>query len=465
MKKFLFLLSGCMFIMTINGCKKDFLNAKPSTNIVQPVTLEDFQLLLDNIALTNGVGLGVMGADEYRYSSDATWLAVPSITARNSYIWAKDLFGGGAISVHWVTPYQSIFYANNVLVGIEKIERESKNAVEWDRIKGWALFLRAYAYYDLVNNFAPIYDEKTASTDLGVPLRLNPSIDEILPRSSVQLVFERIFKDLGQASVLLNTALPVGRSRPSKVAAHALFSKIFLNMGKYNQAELHADSCLSLYSKLIDYNTLSKISLGPFLENHDEQIYARQATPEVVYANLGNTTADVAPELIELYGANDLRLNIFYTKQTNGTYRTKRSYFGNLGIYPFLGLSTNEVYLIKAECLARRGEVQPSMDVLNQLLIKRWNPDATFPPVPFKSVKAANTMEALAKVLLERRKELAFRGSRWDDLKRFNKAGANITLMRTINGQTYALPPNDPRYVFPIPDSEISLSGIQQNIR
>ncbi|MCX2449943.1 RagB/SusD family nutrient uptake outer membrane protein [Pedobacter sp. PLR] len=465
MKKFILLLSSCMLIITINGCKKDFLNAKPSTNIVQPITLEDFQLLLDNTNLNYGVGMGVLAADEYQYSSDATWLSAPSVTARNSYIWAKDIYEG-TITFHWSSSYQAIFYANNVLTGVEKIERTPKNAVEWDRIKGWALFLRAYSFYDLVNNFAPFYNEKTAAKDLGIPLRLNPSIDEILPRSSVEIVFERIFKDLDEATTLLNTALPTARSRPSKVAAHALLAKIYLNMGKYNQAESNADVCLGLYSKLIDYNTLSKTSSTPFVNNHDEQIYARIATIEnAIRLGPTNNYIQVAPDLMALYGPNDLRLSVFYSKQTDGTYDIKRSYYGVSGAMPFVGLATDEIYLIKAECLARRGEVQPSMDVLNKLLITRWNPKATSPEVPYKNVMAANSMEALDKVLLERRKELVFRGSRWDDLRRFNRAGANITLRRTINGQTYSLPPNDPRSVFPIPDDEVNLSGIQQNSR
>jgi hypothetical protein len=68
--------------------------------------------------------------------------------------------------------------------------------------------------------------------------------------------------------------------------------------------------------------------------------------------------------------------------------------------------------------------------------------------------------------LLERRKELCFRGLRWQDLRRLNKEPEYAkTLTRKIDGITYTLPPNDPKYVFPIPPNVIALSGMQQNPR
>lgn len=452
----------CILIGT--GCTKDFLDAKPNTNIVQPITLDEFQKLLDIPAINQGVGLGILAADEYKYSSDATWLSIRSVTARNSYIWAKDLYEGQA-TLNWNVPYFAIFYANNVLAGLEKIKVSNLNSNGWNKIKGTALFTRAYAYYELVNNFSPFYDEATALTDLGVPLRLSPSIDEILQRSTVNETFARIFKDLKEATYLLEGSLPEGRSRPSKVAAHALFARIYLNKRDYANAELHADTCLSLYSKLIDYNTLNKTTSTPFLNNHDEQIYVKTAPQEDAYSVSGtNTNTEIASDLIALYEPNDLRLVIYFKKQSNETYDMKRGYYG-LGNNPFTGLATDEVYLIKAECLARRSEIHRAMITLNHLKSMRWDPNATSPAKLYQDMTAVNSTDALAKVLLERRKELVFRGLRWDDIRRFNKEGANIILTRAINGSTYSLPPKDSRYVFPIPDDEINLSGIKQNLR
>jgi hypothetical protein len=55
---------------------------------------------------------------------------------------------------------------------------------------------------------------------------------------------------------------------------------------------------------------------------------------------------------------------------------------------------------------------------------------------------------------------------RWIDLRRLNTDSRYaVTLTRNLNNQIYTLPPNDQRYVLPIPDLEIKLSGIEQNPR
>ena len=55
---------------------------------------------------------------------------------------------------------------------------------------------------------------------------------------------------------------------------------------------------------------------------------------------------------------------------------------------------------------------------------------------------------------------------RWEDLRRLNKEPRfATTLQRVSKGTTYTLAPNDPKYTFPIPDIEITLSGIPQNPR
>ncbi|WP_316819261.1 RagB/SusD family nutrient uptake outer membrane protein [Pedobacter nyackensis] len=456
-------------VLLNSGCTKGFLDAKPSSGILQPVTLDEFEKILDNFFNINrSCALAVFASDEYHYSSDARWLAATTPTARNSYIWAKDLYEGEE-SLHWNVPYTCIFYANNVLEGLSKIEVNGSNSSQYNSVKGTALFSRAFAYYELISNFAPIYDASTASSDLGVPLRLKPSIDEVLPRSTVSQVYSQIFDDLSQALILLGPSIPAGRSRPSKAAVEALYSRIYLSIGDYSNAERHADACLKLYDKLIDYNTLNNTRVAPFPYNHDEQIYVKVALNNVSYttrgtANGANTYIQITSELINLYEANDLRKSIYYVQQNDGSFDMKQGYAGP-GIAPFTGLATDEIYLIKAECLARRNEITSSMEKLDQLKRTRWSPSITSPIKPYENMTATDAKDALAKVLLERRKELVWRGLRWDDLKRLNKEGAGITLTRTVNGQNYSLSPRSPRYVFPIPDNEISLSGIKQNDR
>lgn len=83
------------------------------------------------------------------------------------------------------------------------------------------------------------------------------------------------------------------------------------------------------------------------------------------------------------------------------------------------------------------------------------------------TLPSENAEEVLFAIITERRKELPFVGEiRWEDLKRLNKEERfQRTLKRVINGSTFTLPPNDKRYVLPIPLNEIQLSRIEQNER
>ena len=161
--------------------------------------------------------------------------------------------------------------------------------------------------------------------------------------------------------------------------------------------------------------------------------------------------------LYRSYSVNDLRKTVFYEnngKTWKGSYNT---YQGPPSIFD--GLSTNEIYLIRAESRIRNGNLSGGLDFLNTLLRKRYKTGS------FTDLTAATAADALNLVLIERRKELPFRGLRWTDLRRLNREGANITLKRILSGVSYTLPPNDPRWVLLIPDIEVNRSGIPQNPR
>ena len=119
------------------------------------------------------------------------------------------------------------------------------------------------------------------------------------------------------------------------------------------------------------------------------------------------------------------------------------------------------MYLIRAESYARKGDTQSAMSDLNTLLSARWTSEA------FTQLTATDASDALRQILLERRKELLYRGLRWTDLRRLNKNPATaVTLTRVVGMQTYTLPPGDPRYVYAIPDNVISFDPtMPQNIR
>jgi hypothetical protein len=449
------LLISCLF----SRCNKTFLDAKPNTDIVVPTSLSDYQELLDDQGILNRTSsLPQLSADEYYFVNEAAYQAGQP-TEQNAYVWNKDLFGGQVARPDWNSPYTSVFYANSVITGLNSLTVAAADQEQYKDILGQAYFMRAFNFFDLVKNFAPPYDKTTASSDLGIPLKLSPNINQLVQRSSVKDTYAQIISDLNTATRLLNVNLPAQNlNRASKPSAYALFARLYLSMREYTIAELYADSTLALYNTLIDYNTVSKTARTPFPAINAETlltaIYAGGYNVPI-YNSPDNISIDTT--LLSFYATNDLRLSVFFNS-VNGVIKAKRGYSASPNT--FSGLATDEIYLIKAECAARRQDNQTALQYLNTLLVNRFV-TGTYAPY-----SASSTADVLALVLKERRKELVWRGGlRWDDLRRLNKDGANITLTRVLNGTTYTLPPNSPLYTFPIPDDEIALSGIQQNIR
>jgi len=453
----LYLCLALMFIIT--GCKK-YLEQKPSSSLTIPTKLEEFQNLLDNTDIMNITNpLPELSSDDFYVLNNTRYLALRTLTEKNAYIWAKDVYGGELRFQGWNGLYSSIFYANNVLDGLDKMSDAAKNQALWRQLYGAALFHRAFAHYDLVRNYAQAFDPQKANQLPGVPIRLTSGIDVYEKRATMEATYNQIFSDLNRAIPLLNVSVSSSfQNRPSRPAAYALLSRIYLDMGDYRQAGNYADSTLTLHNKLIDYNTISKTSTSPFGNNGVETLFwSNQANVyRLTFPGLPVTTASAVIDstLMSKYESNDLRLPIFFLKSGN-TYFIKRGYSTG---YAFTGLATDEIYLIKAESNIRQGKLPIGLDALNTLMKNRYSG----PFLPFSTTDQAL---ALAKVLLERRKELIWRSLRWFDLKRYNRDGANITVNRNLNGVNYSLAPDDPRYVFPIPDDEVNLSGLQQNIR
>ena len=440
-------------MILFSSCKKNWLDAKPNKKLVVPHTLADLQALLDNTTFVFNMGqptLGEIGSDDY-YVMYPDWLALGTNLERNGYIWAKNVYNGEEVS-DWMLPYQRVFYENYILETIENIPRDSTNLSAWNNVKGSALFGRGFDFYSIADLFAKPFDSATATTDLGIPLRLHSDINGKSVRATVMQTYNQIITDL-KASLLLLPNVPAYKTRPSKAASYAMLARTYLNMENYSQSLLYADSCLLLQPVLIDYNTVDISSQYPFPRFNDEVIYHAALNYLDV---ISNYVAIVDSTIYQSYGNNDLRKYLFIDT-TDGHPRFKGGYDGYTG---FAGIATDEIYLVSAECNARLGNISRAMDRLNTLLENRLKAST------FKPLTASTADKALRLILSERRKELIFRGLRWTDLRRLNQDPRfAVTLTRNLDGNTYTLPPNDNRYVWPIPDQEIQLSGIAQNPR
>lgn len=442
------------------SCGKGFLEPKSNSAIVIPKTLDDFEKILDNSTINATSGLSLVSCDDYFIGDSALWTSA-SATQKNAYIWAADIYEGGTEIADWNIVYRSVFYANSVLHQLSQNSKYSDPG-RADFTKGWAHFVRASAFYDLLKNFSKTYkNEMEAKINLGIPLKLTANIDEIKQRSSVWEGYEQVIADLNVAIALLPKEISVVfRNRPSRPAAYALLSKVYLSMSNYTHAELYADSCLALYDKLIDYNLIDKNSITPFKKTNDEVLlYANQVNGQYNYV-LYNPTVNITVDsvLYKSYKEGDLRKQLFFIK--SGLFiKPKRGYAETLSL-SFTGLATDEIYLIKAECAARRSDVPIALSYLNKLLQKRFTIES------YNKVSINNARLLLEEIKKERRKELFWRaGTRWEDIKRYNDEGEQIILSRKLGSKIYQLLPGSPRYVFPIPDDEITLSRIVQNPR
>lgn len=446
----IFLLSG------MSSCKKN-LDMKPSKQQAEPSTMQDLMALLNNDPTMNQTNAAASTAellsDNY-YVLSTDWQSnLASGTPSNSkyYIWSED----GLETNTWSSAYQGIVYQSNfVLDLIDKVDRGSSETI-YNQVKASALFYRSFAFLALAQLYCKPYST-TATTDPGIVMRLTSNILTPSYRPTVEQTYNQIISDLKMASELLpeKTAYP---TQPNKAAAFGTLARTYLNMRDYLNAGKYSDSVLARFSGLLDYNGVTPGNLPMFTAN-----------PEIIYFDqTGSSGFQVAPTgiidtlLFASYQLNDLRKTIFFTSNP-GSNPISYSFTGSYGrsnYYFFDGLTTAEMYLIRAECAARAGNVSTSMAALNTLMQNRWKASAW---VPFT---ASNAADALSIVLNERRKELVFRGQRWPDLRRLNLEAANITLKRIIDNTVYTLPPNDLKWVLLIPKDVIEKSGVAQNPR
>ena len=446
--------------LTLGACKKAFLDKQPSTALIVPSTLTDFQNTLNNTTvMPPSPALGEISADNL-YFPYSFWQSIDTKEA-NAYSWAADIYEGQPLDDNWDLPYQQVYYANLVLEELASVPQTTDNSVQWFSIQGSALFIRAYAFYNIAQLFAPVYDDSTAATDAGIPLRLHSDVTAPSVRASVQDTYSQILADLRQAVPLLSPGFPAAqRNLPSRPAAYALLSRVLLSMRSYTQAGLYADSALQLYDTLIDYNTVSTAAFLPFTRLNNETLYqSNVVTSTQCLAALAYPGCVVDSTLYASYAPTDLRRAIlFHLNPTTALPNPNGSYAGS--IFPFTGLATDECFLVRAECSAREGNTTLALNDLNTLLRHRYLTGS------FTTLGASSPAAALALILAERRKELPFRGLRWTDLRRLNKEGYNITLTRLLNGTTYTLIPNSNLYTLPIPPDVLNDNpGMIQNKR
>ncbi|MFM8449434.1 MAG: RagB/SusD family nutrient uptake outer membrane protein, partial [Haliscomenobacter sp.] len=224
----------------------------------------------------------------------------------------------------WLTAYNTINIANNVLAGLDVVAAADKGWVE-----GEALFIRAISYFQLVRFYAKPYEAGQANAQPGVPVVLTPtrgiSEDSKVSRNTVAEVYNQIITDLTKAESLLPED---NEWRAGKWSAAALLARVYLQQSDYAKARDAANRVIEsgAYSLLKNYADVFNRD-----ENSAEDIFAIQLTSQdgvnamnthFSIPDFGGRDGDV--EILEghlsLYAPADKRLALFY--DGNGAIRT-----------------------------------------------------------------------------------------------------------------------------------------------
>ncbi len=485
MKKIVYFPLNVVLILTLllSGC--DFLNRSPYDSVD---TSQGFQTLADAEAAINAAYQPLQWAKLYNMR---IWTL--DIIAGNSEVGA----GGGTDGEEtvdlanfiadadnfaaldlWRGPSPGILRCNFVL---QKVPAMNIDETIKGRILGEAHFLRAHYYFLLVRLFG------------GVPLQTEPAdsdSDLLLPRASVEEVYELIVEDLDQAITLLPqrsayTQEHIGRA--TKEAAMAELARVYLtHYQDYEHYQLVVDLCEEIrkmgYQLEANYADL----WNPSKQNGVESIFEVQYYGKTNYDFWSNENQSSwlstftgprnsgmaagcygwnqpTAEFVSQYETGDVRKEktIFYTGCPTFDGMTYSSAYSTTGynVRKFLLTKTQspdyntsnqnwvvtryaDVLLMKAEALNEMGQTTLAEAPLYEVRCRAGLTNRS-------TIEGLSQMQMREKIIHERRMELAFEGHRWFDIIRY-KDNYALNFLHSI-GKTAA---TSKHLLLPIPTQE-----------
>jgi len=445
-----------LVVATLTSCKDDFLEIVPETSLssatffTKPADFEQAinaaYVPLRSIANDHAWLLAEMHSDNTYYArnpnfgateqtEDIADFAVPTANGVTSNTHVRDQYR---------LDYQIIARTNQILASIDAVEF-SDEALK-NNIMGQALFLRAYAYFELVRYFG------------SVPLHLIPvpnRQEAALPLSSEEEIYAQIIDDAGRAIDLLPPKSVQEPGRATSGAARTLLANVYIVQKKWSEAETLLREVVNSgeYALVPEYadafsnstgnkNNIESVFEVQFMEGsaglNGNFLYSFLPRPmtaaELVtitgtsnpqpLSEEGNNTP--TPDLIAAYEEGDEReeASIGYITASGSSwkdgvypyikkYARTHSLHGNHGMnWPIYRYS--EVLLFLAEALAEQGKDAEAITYLNMVRNRASLDDYS----------GGDLLEA---IYHERRVELAFENKRWFDLVRTGRAIDVIT--------------------------------------
>lgn len=366
-----------------------------------------------------------------------------------------------------------------------------------DKIEGMAQakILRAYNYFFLINTYAKPYDPATATQERGVILRDEFSLEEEGVQKTVADAYNLIQQDIEDAL----PGLPhksLNTFRPDKSFGYALKAKVHLFKREFDQALQASLDCLKEAEgegnhQLWDMNVVYQYGLTEFKNSKPglnfmpdswfeyggtmyfsfrmvaSMTYFKREydnTENLLYQHglnfMSPQAAVIRKPVLDLFSPKeDLRYTFCIATTTDGpaTREPGSKMINNMFFHWNCGgVKLSEVYLMAAECYARKGDKDNALKYVNDLrknrLLKTY----------YKDLTATDATEAMRIVREERKRELLFTSNGFFDMRRFCTE-FNETLTREFEQKTYTLKPTSHLLTFPFPVVAMQNSNLIQN--
>lgn len=429
----IFILAG---IVVLAGCNKD-LDTKPTTSIDVAAALNtgaDVQVaLVGSYAALGGEkfygGYAFVTSELLANSGELNWTGtyLPLTQINNKAIPVDNVY----VADMWLRAYAAINDVNNVLNVLAVVATNQKA-----RVEGEAKCIRACALFDLVRLYGRSFNDGDPTKNDGVPIVLTPTTGvtptNYVKRSPVAEVYAQVITDLMDAEAKLPAT---NGFFATKYTAAAMLARVYLQKGDFANAVQAANRALgSAFALTGTYAAAFPYSGTPVaVGNTSEDVFAMQVTASsgtnsfnTFFSANGRGDIQIDPTHTALYETGDTRLNLFYN--SGGSIYTGKfdNAYGNVHI-----VRLAEMYLIRAEANFRLSTAVGAapLDDINTIRGRVVLPALTLAQL------------TLAKILNERKLELAFEGFAIHDLKR-------------LKASVGTLPYSSPRLVLPVPDRE-----------
>lgn len=466
MKKiYTYIIYPLVMLVGLSSCE-EYLDDIPKGSKT-PLTLADYEAFVRNEYTNHTVDVTqALNLLNDRFISESTLSFSPLDKA--NYLWdesADRITLNRADESTYYSSYASISTFNliieNALTTTEASEAEQR--VLWAQAK----VLRAMSYFNLANFYADTYEASNAPEKLSVPLITSADINAPSEQVSIQEMYDFMLSDMEEALPYL-PGESVTELHPNLGTGYAFLARLHLQMGNYDEALANANRALEENNILYDWTAYYQNNA---MVIEDPESYVSTPSPmgfdyvenyNFRHGPLSRITTEnnIPVHRAERFETGDAR---FLSRWKVRTVGAETFYNATLsGYFNYGGITTVEVYLIRAECLARNNQWGAAMDILNQVRQTRILPES------YMALTASNEAQAIEAIIKTKMNELILTLVPFCDARRLNAEGIyTIGFSKEYNGQTYSLAPESHLWTMPFPQGAVDNPGngtITQNV-